>query len=251
MVVLLGQNSVALHDLGTGERVWRQRLSDHYDEHAAWPLFRAPDLFVAGPFRAGATVFRFGDGPAAKTAWAGRQMSQDVCSGVLVDGHVYGFDIHQAQASTHRPARGRFKCLELATGTVAWETDAVGGASAVAADGKLILLTEAGELVLARATPAGYAELGRAQVLSSLRCAGRRRCCSAGGCTSGTTTGPSASTSGRGNRVPCRRRLAYRAGGSTGAGWCRGSRTFRTTPRRPANSSGGSAGAGRCSRRPG
>ena len=58
------------------------------------------------------------NGFTAKTLWGGRQLSNDVCSSLLHDGAVYGFDIQQAQASVHRPARGRFKCLDFATGQV-------------------------------------------------------------------------------------------------------------------------------------
>jgi hypothetical protein len=78
---------------------------------------------------------------------------------------VYGFDLHQSQASTHRPSRGLFKCLDFATGKVRWETDTVGQASALFADGKLILWAETGTLILARATPERYDELARTALL--------------------------------------------------------------------------------------
>ncbi|QEL19043.1 outer membrane protein assembly factor BamB family protein [Limnoglobus roseus] len=168
LVVGFLRNSLVLHDPTTGARVWRERMSASYDEHAAWPLFDGRHLLVASPFKIGSQLFRFsadGDGVTAKTVWAGRQLSNDVCSSLALDGAVYGFDLQQAQASTHRAARGAFKCLDLETGRVRWESDAVGQATPIAADGKLILWTEAGTLVLARANPERYEELARAQVL--------------------------------------------------------------------------------------
>ncbi|MGL4462649.1 MAG: PQQ-binding-like beta-propeller repeat protein, partial [Planctomycetia bacterium] len=168
LAVGLLQNSLVLHDAATGERLWRERLSSSYDEHAAWPLFDGRRLLVASPFRAGAAVFQLAaaDGKAtATTVWAGRQLSNDVCSSLRVGDVVYGFDIHQLQASVHRAARGVFKCLDLATGETRWETKAVGQASPLLADGKLLLWTEKGTLVVARANPDRYEELGRFPIL--------------------------------------------------------------------------------------
>ncbi len=123
---------------------------------------------TAAPFRAGSRVYRLAAGAAGVSvtlAWGGRQFSNDVCSSLLHDGAVYGFDIHQAQASVHRPARGSFKCLDLASGKVHWDTEEVGQGSAIYADGKLVVWTETGTLVLVKPSPAGYEELARAQLL--------------------------------------------------------------------------------------
>jgi hypothetical protein len=98
------------------------------------------------------------------------EFSNDVCSSVLYEGHVYGFDLTQLQASANRASRGRFKCLDFSTGQVKWQTDRVGQASVLVADGKLVLLNDTGTLILARASPAGYAELARAKLLQGGIC---------------------------------------------------------------------------------
>jgi len=162
------RNTLVLHDPTTGERVWRERLSNNYDEHAAWPLFDGRNLLIASPFRIGAQLFRLttsDTGITGKPVWSGKQLSNDVCSSLALDGVIYGFDLHQAQASTHRPSRGLFKCLDLATGKLRWETDAIGQATPLVADRKLILWTETGTLVLARVNPDRYEELARADIL--------------------------------------------------------------------------------------
>ena len=50
-----------------------------------------------------------------------------------------------------------------------WQEKTVAGGSLVLADGKLICLTEKGELVLGEASPGGFKLLSRAQVLGK-RC---------------------------------------------------------------------------------
>lgn len=173
LIVAFLQNSIALHDAATGARVWRQRLSSHYDEHSAWPLYSEPHLFFTSPFHCGAQLLQLGGAEkdlAARTIWAGKQLSNDVCSSVLFEKHIYGFDLHQQQSSPHRGSRGAFKCLEFATGKAMWETEEVGQATVLVADGKLILLNDTGTLVLARATPKEYMELARVKVLDGGLC---------------------------------------------------------------------------------
>jgi outer membrane protein assembly factor BamB len=172
LVVVFLRNWLALHDPVTGKQVARQELSTDYDEHSAWPLYAEPHLLVASPFRVGAQLSRLDENRELKlrTVWANTELSNDVASSVLVEGHVYGFDLHQLQASAHRPSRGRFKCLDFATGKVRWETDKVGQATVLVADGKLILLNDTGTLILARVNPTAYQELARTRVLDAGVC---------------------------------------------------------------------------------
>lgn len=179
-LVALLQNVLTVRDLETGQLLWRHQYSVGYDEHSTLPLYQEPYLMVARPFRHGAEAYRLelrkaeSDGAppnlAAKVLWQGQQMSNDVASSVLIDGHVYGFDLRDVQAKVHRPSRGEFKCLELATGKVLWSTARPGHASVVAADGQLFLFNDSGEVVLARASPAAYVELGRTKVFHDEIC---------------------------------------------------------------------------------
>lgn len=179
LVVAFLQNALTLLDPATGRRLWQQHYSSGYDEHAAQPLYEEPYLMVAGPFRAGADAYRLELQPAgttgeptieAKRVWHSPKLSNDTASSVLIDGYVYGFDLRDVQAKAHRPSRGEFRCLELRTGKVCWSTDQTGHATVIAADGKLLLLNDKGELLLARVSPQGYEELGRTQVFSGEIC---------------------------------------------------------------------------------
>lgn len=181
------QNVLALHDLKTGELIWRRELSAGYDEHSAWPIYSEPYLWISSPFQAGSELLELtGDkDQPVRTVWKSPLMSNDIFSSVLIDGAIYGFDLHEAQAKTHRPSRGQFRCLDLVTGKQLWaagdphkrraaqELDRgqrVGHATVIAADGKLILMNDTGELILARATTERYDELARVSVLGGEIC---------------------------------------------------------------------------------
>jgi hypothetical protein len=172
LVIALLQNSLACIHRRTGELWWESPMSQGYDEHSASPIYREPALFVAGPFQSGGEQFRL-EAPSGATEytnpprclptpqWFCRQMSNDVASSVLVGDTLYGFDLREAQSRLHRPSRGEFRALDWETGEVRWSSQGPGHAQVIAADGKLILWSDRGELLLARQSPDQYEEFGR------------------------------------------------------------------------------------------
>ncbi len=186
-VVGLLQNALVICDLHSGQQLARMKLSDHYDEHSAWPLYREPFLWYASPFRSGSVLVEIPplkpDTPLVtlQPKLTSPKFSNDVLSSVLVDGHVYGFDIIDVQSKTQRPSRGYFRCQEFETGAIKWSVGSerakrdrfedpsndpyVGQAGIVVADGKLLMLNELGELILARVNPERYEELARVTML--------------------------------------------------------------------------------------
>ncbi|HVX14343.1 MAG TPA: PQQ-binding-like beta-propeller repeat protein [Pirellulales bacterium] len=170
-VVGLLENALVGHDLDTGRRLWRREISQGYSEHAAWPIYSEPYLWFSGPFRSGSQLLELpAEGDELRHVWQGRLLSNDVCSSVLHDGCLYGFDLHEAQSKLHRGSRGTFRCLDFLSGKERWSTTQTGQASALVADGKLLLFNDLGELILARADADHYEELGRASLLPGEIC---------------------------------------------------------------------------------
>ncbi|MEZ5300766.1 MAG: PQQ-binding-like beta-propeller repeat protein [Verrucomicrobiales bacterium] len=78
---------------------------------------------------------------------------------VFYDGFLYGFHGRQEQGQ-------ELRCIDPKDGAVKWSQEMAPGALLVA-DGKLIIVTEQGELILAAAEPGAYRELARGQILGS------------------------------------------------------------------------------------
>ena len=78
---------------------------------------------------------------------------------VLLNGFFYGVN-----GNTDRPEKD-LRCVDLAKGELKWKHEGLGLGSLMAADGKLIILSERGELVVAAASPQEFKPLARAQVL--------------------------------------------------------------------------------------
>lgn len=187
LVVVLLENSLAAFDLSTGKQVFLTEFSQGYDEHAAAPLYQEPFLMIASPFRSGATMWELkrkntmgAKAPGSPTqpggeislqrVWFNLKFSNDVASSVLVQNHVYGFDLKDAQSRLNRPSRGEFRCLNFQTGKIQWSSEEPGQSNIIHADGKLILFNDRGEVILARANHERYAELARTNVFQDEIC---------------------------------------------------------------------------------
>ena len=76
----------------------------------------------------------------------------------LPGGESLGVDGRQDQP----PAR--LRCVEPRTGRILWTKKDFPVANLIAADGKLVIVTDDGGLILAAAVPEGYRELARARL---------------------------------------------------------------------------------------
>jgi outer membrane protein assembly factor BamB len=85
--------------------------------------------------------------------WENKEMRNHMNSCVLINDKLYGFD------------EGDLKCLDFATGKVLWKEGSLGKGALMASDGKLIVISEKGELVIAPADPAAFKPVARAQIL--------------------------------------------------------------------------------------
>lgn len=175
------KNSLSILETETGKLVATWQLSQGYDEHSAMPIYKEPRLLLSGPFRSGADVIellhttREDDSESSvnlrlKFIMAIEGLSNDVASSVLVDGNVYGFDLRDLQSKSRRPSRGLFKCFDFTTGELRWKSEEPGHASPIAADGKLLILNDRGEILLVRATSESYEELGRSRIFGNEIC---------------------------------------------------------------------------------
>lgn len=175
LVVVLLQNSLACVHRQTGELWWEHPLSSGYDEHAAAPIYREPYLFMSGPFHSGAETFRLeADEQTGRCkpvpVWVNGKLSNDTASSVLLENTLYGFDLREAQARLHRPSRGEFRAVDFLTGKVRWSSTEPGHAQVIAADGKLVMFNDRGEVILAKADPDKYEELERVSLFAGEVC---------------------------------------------------------------------------------
>ena len=159
LVLFKNTNIVGL-EAQTGRELWRQAWKTEYDINAATPLVDGNRVFVTSGYGAGCALFEVTAGGVSEH-WRNKNMRSHVNSPVLWQGAIYGID---NQANPRAP----LVCLDLETGALKW-SEKLGGGALVMADGKLIVLTEPGELVIGAASPAGFKATLHQHVLPS-RC---------------------------------------------------------------------------------
>ena len=114
-------------------------------------------MVLTSGYGTGACGIRF-TASGAQEVWKNQSLRSHMQAPIAIGRHVYGID------GDGGDAKARLKCLDAATGKVAWESPQAETGVLSAADGQLIWVTGKGELIVVKADPSGYQEVVRAQV---------------------------------------------------------------------------------------
>jgi outer membrane protein assembly factor BamB len=160
IVVFKGEALVGL-DQKDGTELWRTPWKTDYDVNAASPLiFGADRVFISSGYNTGCALFQISGGQ-AKQLWKNKNLRAQINSPVPWDGRIYGIDNN---------ASGNLVCLNAGTGDELWEERTVKGGSLIASEGKLIVLTEKGDLVVVDASTPKFRQVSRATKVLGGRC---------------------------------------------------------------------------------
>jgi len=162
--VFLGSDAVLGADPLTGRTLWRHGTWGH-----AWmgQVALSNLVFVANAsLPRGCGLIRI-EGGQPRVVWEDKgKKFQTLHSNVVIhQGHLYGIDNTGTDLQSNDNSRSRLKCLELGTGEVKWTQERFGWSNLIVFDGRLLILRQVGELVIADASPAGYREVARHQLL--------------------------------------------------------------------------------------
>lgn len=133
------------------------RDRENFSANAASPLVIGDKLFLTASYGVGSALLKLEE-KGFKEIWRNDALGAHWATPIHVDGHLYGFDgrhEHEAQ----------LRCVRLADGKVLWSREGYYRGSMIRADGKFIILSEDGRLVLAELTPEGAKEISSAKVL--------------------------------------------------------------------------------------
>jgi outer membrane protein assembly factor BamB len=135
---------------------WRSRLMASVN--AATPIVVDDFIFVSSAYGTGAGLFRV-NGDQLDQVWISDEvMSNHYATSVYHEGHLYGFHGRQEYSPNLR-------AVELQTGQVKWDIPTYGAGTITVADGRLLIIRESGELVMAEASPEAFSVIDQAQLL--------------------------------------------------------------------------------------
>jgi outer membrane protein assembly factor BamB len=163
--IFFTRTGVVTLDPATGKVLFQKRWRPRIDAsvNAATPVTVGDLAFFSTSYDTGALLLKLRkDG--ADEIWNGDEiMSNHYNTCIHHQGYLYGFEGRQEASPSLR-------CIDLKTGKIQWTKDRFGCGSMILAQDNLIILTEAGELILAEANPQDYREKARARVLEAPPC---------------------------------------------------------------------------------
>lgn len=129
--------------------------------NAATPVIVGDHVFLTASYGIGAVSAKIGKTD-AKVEWTKHDvLSSQYTTPIVHSGNLYGIDGRADIPPAH------LRCIDPKTGRVLWSKDDFGKATLILADEKLVIVKTDGTLVLAKASPAAYGELGRAKILAT------------------------------------------------------------------------------------
>jgi outer membrane protein assembly factor BamB len=127
------------------------------DVNAAMPVIHDGRIFVASYAGPGCALLN-PTRPEATVIWQNTNLANNVNSSVLYDGHLYGF---QGQVSD---SGGELRCVDVETGEIKWRHEGLGVGALSMAGGRLLVLSESGDLIIATPNPGSFQPLVQAKV---------------------------------------------------------------------------------------
>ena len=143
-----------------GAEIFRFPWKTQFDVNASTPLYHEGAFFHSSGYGSGAAVIDI-RGASPVVRWQNKNLSLHLQNSVYLNGKIY------AVSGDNRGEKGQLKCLDFLTGEVAW-AERMGQAygQIVVVAGKLIVLTDQGEVILVEPDPVKYVERGRFQAVA-------------------------------------------------------------------------------------
>jgi len=141
-----------------GKKLWEFPWKTKYEVNAPDPTVIGNRVFICSGYGRGCALLKVKGGNVNKV-WENRAMAMQLNCPILRDGYLYGFD------------EKTFTCIKLDDGSEQWQDKSIGkGSLVLSADGRMILMSDKGELVVAKADPQKFNVLARAQILPKGKC---------------------------------------------------------------------------------
>ena len=155
-IITMTNGSIIGIDAHNGASLWSIPFPDEWHENIVTPIWTGSALIVSGT-RQGTHAYaitRNGGTWQPNQIWKNADLTMYTASPVFAGGVIYGM-------STKR--RGHYVALDTETGTVKWATQGRDGnhASILQTKEHLLLLNDAGTLIVAERTPVAFRELKR------------------------------------------------------------------------------------------
>lgn len=157
-LVIFGKDTTYAVRARDGKTLWQFPWKTYRDVNAADPILSGNQVFVSSSYGRGCGLWKV-QGDKTYKLWESKVIRALMSCLILHNEYVYGFD------------ERTLKCIRLQDGSEQWRDKSLGkGSLIMSKDGRLIIMSGKGELVVAQAQPNQYQILARAQILPAGQC---------------------------------------------------------------------------------
>ncbi len=141
--------ALTIVDVADGKELWSTPRRQPIGVNAPDPVVDGTKVFVTAGRGFGGALFDVSGEPTA--LWEQQGLSSHWHTSVLVKGFLFGPDGNNSEGAGRSPTS--LRCLDWKTGEIKWTEPKLGFNGLIAVGGKLLVLTETGDLVLVEASP--------------------------------------------------------------------------------------------------
>ncbi len=162
-IATLDSDAVRIIDPTDGRELDSFPWTSPFRTNSTTPIVHGDTIFVSTGYQVGCGLFRLVDDK-LELLYDNRDMRNHFNNSILYDGLLYGFD-----GNSNFGRVVNLVCMRHDTGEVQWKKSGLGCGSLMIADGKLVILSDDGDLVIAKTNTMEFEEIARATILDG-RC---------------------------------------------------------------------------------
>ncbi|MHC4753807.1 MAG: PQQ-binding-like beta-propeller repeat protein [Planctomycetota bacterium] len=143
-VAMFGGEGLIGVEANSGKELWRYLWPTKYKTNSTNPVIIDDRIFISTAYDMGCVMLDISGGE-PKEIWQNKEMQNHYSTSIFWNGYIYGFD------------KSQLKCMDIKNGERKWILKGgYGKGGQMMADGKLIVLTEKGVLLIGEARPDGF-----------------------------------------------------------------------------------------------
>ncbi len=158
-VLIFGAKNLYSVDPITGQERWRFPFETGYDVNNTDPIILGNRILLSS-YNHGCILLEIREKPEVVYEDK-RALRSHLAPGIVVGDYLYSFS-GEANTATD------FRCLRVSTGEVQWSVKDPKNGSLISVSGKLLILSDKGELIVAETTPDSFKHSARARVIDGL-----------------------------------------------------------------------------------
>jgi len=158
-IIFFTQSGLTSLDTQDGQLIWKTDFPFSVST-AASPVVSDDLVYCSAGYGVGAGLFRVNGKQEPDEVWfKSNELMNHWSTPLARDGHLYGI------FEFKKYGRAPLQCVDLATGEIKWSERGFGPGNCILVDDRLVVLSDAGEVVIVEANPNGYREISRQDVL--------------------------------------------------------------------------------------